>query len=239
MNRPIVANDPTGHYCVGDVEECVDDKKGGTGQGYQPPTGGGGGESNNHCNNDPDCELGPGHDEGGTGPVCYPGELVCQLGAGEYEVGTSPVPDYFSLNGCAPIVLIFGICGQIVRDYYNNWYWGFGPGIMSGPAYSLNAGWLLQAGRSEDAIQNFTLKSSLFGGVISPVPHPLLGLGGAVTWGDPSLTRPFDYHDLAGEVQIGNVGGVGGYLYDFWIYDSGDSTPWFWQDKDGINNINP
>ena len=124
-------------------------------------------------------------------------------------------------------------------DYYNNLYWGVGLGLSSGLSLSLNAGWLLQAGRSEDAIQNFTLKSTAFGGVTVPIGNPLIGLGPAVTWGDPSLTRPFDYHDLAGEVQVGNAGGAGGYLYDFWIYDSGDPTPWFWQDHDGINNTNP
>ena len=40
MNRPVVASDPTGNYCVGDVEECVahdDADEGGTGDGYQPP----------------------------------------------------------------------------------------------------------------------------------------------------------------------------------------------------------
>ncbi len=35
-NRPIVASDPTGHFCVGDVEECIGNDKvdgGGTGDG--------------------------------------------------------------------------------------------------------------------------------------------------------------------------------------------------------------
>ena len=142
-------------------------------------------------------------------------------------------PDYFSLNGC-----YFIICGQVVRDYYNNWYWGVGPGLSSGPSVSLSAGTLIQPGRSEEAIQNFTLESTVFAGGVFPLAGPL-GLGPAVSWGDPSLTRPFDYHDLSIEVQVGNVGAAGGYLYDFWIYDSGDPTPWFWQDNDGVNNLNP
>jgi hypothetical protein len=125
-----------------------------------------------------------------------------------------------------------------VRDYYNNWYIGVGPGVTSVFSYSINAGWLLQEGRSEEAIQNFTLKWSAFAGVASSVPHPLAGLGGAATWGDPSLTRPFDYHDVGVEIQVGNFGGAAGLLYDVWIYDSGDTTPWFFQDKDGVDNIN-
>jgi hypothetical protein len=139
----------------------------------------------------------------------------------------SPAPDYVSANVCYLIV-----CGQVVRDYYNNWYVGIGGGISPGLSLSGNAGWLFQAGRSEEAIQKFMLGWSAFGGGTLPI-----GVGGAGTWGDPSLTHPFDIHDVAGEVQVGNPGGAAGLLYDFWIYDSGDPTPWFWQDKDGKNNI--
>lgn len=155
------------------------------------------------------------------------------------EDKVSPMPDYFSLNGCVALIAVFGICGQIVRDYYNNWYWGVGPGAVSVFAVSLNGGWLLQEGRSEESIQDFTLQHSLFGGWVIPIGNPIIGLGPSVTWGDPSVMRPFDYHDLAIEAQLGNAGGAGGYLYDFWIYDSGDSTPWFFQDHDNVNNINP
>ena len=237
QNNPIKLNDPTGH------KDSCGDNGGGCSSNYTPPpvpdVEPNPGNGDIQCQNDPDCELNGNHDEGGLGPTCYPGELVCQLAKDDSKDPVSLSPDYYSLNGCYGIIFIFGICAQIVRDYYNNWYWGVGPGVMSSSAYSFNAGWLWQSGRSEESIQNFTLKWSAFGGATLPIPHPLAGLGGAVTWGDPSLTRPFDSHDLAGEVQMGNAGWAGGMLYDSWIYDSGDPTPWFWQDRDGINNINP
>lgn len=67
-NRPIVANDPTGHYCVGDVEECVahdDVDEGGTGDGYQPP--------------DPDDELSGDQGTNGAGAVVDPEYTVESL----------------------------------------------------------------------------------------------------------------------------------------------------------------
>jgi len=88
LNNPLRYTDPTGHYCVGDDEDCADEggdgpAPTGTGGNNGGNGGGGGGGGGGNPHDDDDFDPNP---QGLPGsPECYPGELVCQLEAGGYE----------------------------------------------------------------------------------------------------------------------------------------------------------
>jgi RHS repeat-associated protein len=146
--------------------------------------------------------------------------------------------DYISLNVVIP--LLYGVIGPnaiIIRDRYNNWYWGIGVGISPGFSADLGFGWLLRNETpSEDDLENFVLKHSVYGS-----GGYVLGVG--FVHGDPAVGHLLENPNYessmengALEVEITSPGFAVGYTYRFWIYDNGDPTPWFWQDRDGINH---
>jgi hypothetical protein len=86
LNNPLRYTDPTGHYCVGDDEDCADEAGNGpapSGTGGSNGNGGNGGGGNPHDDDDYD----PNPNGLAAPPACYPGELVCQL----QEDGYSPI----------------------------------------------------------------------------------------------------------------------------------------------------
>ena len=120
-NRPVVATDPTGHYCVGDVEECVahdDADEGGTGSGYQPP--------------DPDDEL---SGDGGGGEYCDPvlgcenpdagiycDQVKCWQDGATVVNGTWEDPAVYIAGGAA--CLATGLCAGLLNIAGRGIYYG-------------------------------------------------------------------------------------------------------------------
>jgi hypothetical protein len=162
-NRPVVANDPTGHYCVGDVEECVDDNEGGTGP--TPPIDEE--EKDNQSSNGDDAlDLLMGlHPNSCTMDSCYLPPDCWNPYDDYYLCGahTSPRwPDYYNFT----IGLSFPGLGSYVSvsptftlDRFGNFYYGagisFGPEAPLGIAPSLVGGWISDGPPSEERSEQF------------------------------------------------------------------------------------
>jgi len=122
LNNPIRYTDPTGHYCVGDDEDCADEGGDGpapTGTGGNNGNGGGGNEDNDP--NDPTDEADDPNPNSLPGlPECYPGELVCQLAAGGYEpidgftIGFKPWEDIDKID---LTIDVLGIVGDVAFTF--------------------------------------------------------------------------------------------------------------------------
>ena len=79
LGNPLRYTDPTGHYCVGDDEDCADE----AGNGPAPSGNSGGNNGNAGGGGDPHDDDDDDYDPNPNGlpgsPECYPGELVCQI----------------------------------------------------------------------------------------------------------------------------------------------------------------
>jgi len=118
VNNPIKFNDPTGHAQKSDDYRCH-------GCTPTPPSTpdlalNNRGESENGCHNDPDCNE---YDEGGTGPMCLPGELACQIDKAPY--------DGYDLNDFCPLSATLVYCWEHNQPLY----------MGNGPLYIDPAEW--------------------------------------------------------------------------------------------------
>jgi len=239
-NSPINYADPSGHGQCKTQEDCKD--MGTT--PFEQYEGSGGGDSGNHCNNDPDCELGPGHDEGGIGPICYLGELACQIAADGYEDGNDDFlwkisPDYWIFSAIIPFCpLGIPVCGpafSVTKDKYGNWYVAGGFGIGLPTTASFGGGWFLGPDNNNEAFAENFLQGHSFtvSGGGGPIPPLGIGPGIGVNNNYPSYIQTnnermsIDHIAIEGLITTAGVDATG--TFGILLYDNGDDTPWIWQ----------
>ena len=228
-NRPVNFNDPSGHGQCKAQEDCKDM---GTTPFEQYEI-----DYDIQCNNDPDCELNGNHDEGGTGPTCYPGELACQLVKSGYEQNDflfKISPDYWILSGVIPLCpLGFPVCGpafSITLDKYGNVYVAGGGGIGLPVTADGGAGWFLGPNNNnEEFAEGFLQGPSV---TVSGGGGPwLVGPGVGVNNNNPfqGPGNEFGIENIAVEALITTPGVSATMTYGWLVYDHGDETPWIWQ----------
>ena len=173
VNNPINAIDPTGHICVGEPEECLEDD-GTAGPGFP---GGGGSLGAGNCSGSA-CQGG-GRNNGGSdgssggGPVVpivplgqcsgvgcllttsFPPGPSCTYANYCYVPSEEPEPypgwpDYYVLEGGAPVLWIIGVDVAITVDKYKRVYFGIGPSVGTSPVAALDVNVSLSAGYIQD-----------------------------------------------------------------------------------------
>ena len=171
LGNPLRYTDPTGHYCVGDDEDCADEGGNGPapngtgGSGGSNSGGNGGGNPNDDYDPNPNCigcedpiALLPGQCSGSGCPLdsSFPPGPACTEVPYCFVYPESPepypwLPDYVALEGGWPVAWIFGIDGVVTVDKYNPIiYVGAGPSGGTSPVLGMDVNVSLSVGYFSD-----------------------------------------------------------------------------------------